>query len=122
VGWGLEGAEGTTPEGFTPEPETPVIAPVGGFPPDVAMPDAPSPGGSSPEGSSPGSSSFDSSDEEDPLINETPEGYERPFEDLHIPQGAANQNWIAYQNLTFANCFGSGKVSALELKQIARIS
>ena len=114
TGWGLLGADGSTPEGF---PSGPVIAPLAGF-----LPDAPSPEGSSPGGSSPGSSSSFSDDKENPLVNETPDGFEQPFNDLHIPQGAANQNWQAYQNLTFTNCFGSGKASFLELEGDSRIS
>ena len=43
----------------------------------------------------------------------TPEDYEEIFNALGIPNGEDNQNWIALQNLRFANCHGSGKVSIL---------
>ena len=43
----------------------------------------------------------------------TPEDYEEIFNALGIPNGEDNQNWIALQNLRFANCHGSGKVNIL---------
>jgi len=70
-----------------------------------------------------GSHSSESDDGDDEYIpppqNETPEGYEEPFGELEIPQGDKNENWIAYQDLDFANCYGSGHVSVLDLKQVA---
>lgn len=69
-----------------------------------------------------GSDTVDSEDEDeqfDPPHNETPEGYEQPFGDLDIPLGDKNENWVAYQNVDFANCYGTGHVSVLELKRVA---
>lgn len=50
------------------------------------------------------------------LVNRTPEGYggdDGPFTKLNIQQGEANQDWVADQNIQFANCYSSGKVSVL---------
>ncbi|KAL8825209.1 MAG: hypothetical protein Q9191_004554, partial [Dirinaria sp. TL-2023a] len=68
------------------------------------METSPKPGDS---GSSPSHGS-DSSSEYQP-VNQTPEDYETPFRSLNIPLGNDNQNWVAYQDLDFTNCYGSGK-------------
>jgi len=85
-----------------------------------AMPDHPDHGSVSS-----GDDTVDSEEEDeqfDPPHNETPEGYEDPFDDLHIPQGDKNENWIAYQNINFRNCYASNRVSVLELKRVAHSS
>ena len=72
-----------------------------------------------PQDSTSGSASSDDSSSEtgeDPDIatgNRTPEDYEEIFNALGIPNGEVNQNWIALQNLEFANCYGPGNVSVL---------
>lgn len=74
------------------------------------------PDGSSPETEgSPSDTGTSESDEDevDPPEDKTPEKYEEPFRALGIPLGRDNQNWVARQNLDFANCYGSGKVSVL---------
>lgn len=74
---------------------------------------------SSDTGSEPSQSDYGEDQHIPPPKNETPEGFEQPFEELEIPQGDKNENWVAYQDLEFANCYGSGHVSLLELKPVA---
>ena len=71
--------------------------------------------GSSGSGSEDDGSSESGNENDEPVQNGTPESYEAPFAALGISQGEDNQNWVASQDLDFANCYGSGKVSGLWL-------